>query len=188
MKWQARVGDRTHSVEIAREAGGIIAARVDGRPYRLSVSEPQARTWSILDEQGRSVEAIVGVKQGRCRVRIGRAVFEVASAEVERTSTAGRNAGGREEVRSVMPGRVLRVLVTVGDTVQAGQGLAVLEAMKMENELASPRQGVVREIRTAPGRTVEAGETLVVLEGSAGLTNGMVKEWSSATMARPEPS
>lgn len=165
MKWQARVGERTHHVEIAREAGGFISASVDGRTYRLNVSEPQARVWSILDEQGRSVEALVAVKQGRCRVRIGQAVFEVSSADVERTITAGgRDAGGRLEVRSVMPGRVLRVLVSVGDTVEAGQGLAVLEAMKMENELAAPRAGVVLEVRVAPGRTVEAGETLVVLE------------------------
>ena len=69
-----------------------------------------------------------------------------------------------------MPGRVVRVLVEPGDRVAAGQGLAVVEAMKMENEVAAPADGVVSDVRAAPGDSVEAGGVLVTLtaaEGSA---------------------
>jgi pyruvate carboxylase subunit B len=62
-----------------------------------------------------------------------------------------------------MPGRVVRVLAAVGDRVAARQGLVVVEAMKMENELRSSRDGVVTEIRVAPGTAVDAGTVLVVV-------------------------
>jgi biotin carboxyl carrier protein len=63
-----------------------------------------------------------------------------------------------------MPGRVLRVLVRPGDAVEARQGLVVIEAMKMENELTTTRAGRVREVTVAAGAAVEAGRLLVVIE------------------------
>jgi biotin carboxyl carrier protein len=62
-----------------------------------------------------------------------------------------------------MPGRVVRVLVGEGDEVAPGQGLVVIEAMKMENELKSPRPGRVREVAVGEGQAVEAGALLVVV-------------------------
>ncbi len=67
-----------------------------------------------------------------------------------------------------MPGRVVRVLVAAGDRVAAGQGLAVVEAMKMENEVAAPAAGVVSDVRAAPGDSVEAGAVLVTLTAEEG--------------------
>ena len=63
-----------------------------------------------------------------------------------------------------MPGKVVRVLVKVGDAVEAGQGLVVVEAMKMQNEMKASRPGRVIEIRADAGETVGAGDTLLVLE------------------------
>jgi biotin carboxyl carrier protein len=63
-----------------------------------------------------------------------------------------------------MPGKVVRVLVSVGDPVEPGQGLIVVEAMKMQNEMKSPKAGIVVEIKTKDGATVAAGEILVVIE------------------------
>ena len=63
-----------------------------------------------------------------------------------------------------MPGRVVRVLVAPGDTVAARQGVVVVEAMKMENELRSPKAGTVKEVAVTPGTSVEAGRVLVVIE------------------------
>jgi biotin carboxyl carrier protein len=63
-----------------------------------------------------------------------------------------------------MPGRVVRVLVQPGDEVTARQGLVVIEAMKMENELTAVRSGRIREVTVAPGAAVEAGRLLVVIE------------------------
>ncbi|MEM3207332.1 MAG: pyruvate carboxylase subunit B, partial [Halobacteria archaeon] len=72
-------------------------------------------------------------------------------------------------VRAPMQGTILRVKVTVGDAVKAGQVLAVLEAMKMENDVVAPRDGVVKEILVQPGRTVQAGAGIVVLSPGRGV-------------------
>ena len=64
----------------------------------------------------------------------------------------------------MMPGRIVNVLVKPGDGVTLQQGLVVVEAMKMENELKSPKTGKVTEIRVAPGQTVEKGEVLIIIE------------------------
>jgi biotin carboxyl carrier protein len=62
-----------------------------------------------------------------------------------------------------MPGKVVRVLVTAGQSVQAGEGMVVVEAMKMENELRAPRAGVVKQIMARPGQSVESGAVLAVV-------------------------
>jgi biotin carboxyl carrier protein len=80
-----------------------------------------------------------------------------------------RQAGGKfslegpQRVDAPMPGKVVRVLVAVGDTVAEGQGLVVVEAMKMENELKSPKAGVVKELHAQEGQAVESGAKLVVV-------------------------
>ena len=71
---------------------------------------------------------------------------------------------GRQEIAASMPGKVIRVLVAAGDTVEEGQGLVVVEAMKMQNEMKSPKAGRVAEVRARPDATVGAGEVLMVVE------------------------
>ena len=71
---------------------------------------------------------------------------------------------GVQYVESPMPGRVVRVLVAVGDLVEPGQGLVVVEAMKMQNEMKSPKAGRISEVRTAADATVNAGQILVIVE------------------------
>jgi biotin carboxyl carrier protein len=73
-------------------------------------------------------------------------------------------AAGARAVVAPMPGRVVRVLVSPGDAVQARQGVVVVEAMKMENELRAPKAGIVREVSVVAGTSVEAGRVLVVVE------------------------
>lgn len=164
MKWLARVEDRLHAAEIARRRGAELEAVVDGRRYELSVTEPQPNVYSIL-VNGVSHEAVVILRQGVVRVRLGAAVFEVTPERPGRPDPrSARPRSGHESLRAVMPGRVLRVLAKPGERVAARQGLLVLEAMKMENELASPRDGIIKQVLVEPGRTVEAGDLLVVLE------------------------
>jgi biotin carboxyl carrier protein len=167
MRWQARLGDQARRLEMTRRSDGLLEATVDGRAYLLNVTQPQASVYSILAD-GASHEAIVRVQRGSARVRIGGTVFDVAPDRPE-LSRRGPGAdpaarGGQVTVSAVMPGRVLRVMVKPGDKVASRQGLVVIEAMKMENELSSPREGTIKEVRAEPGRTVETGETLVVIE------------------------
>jgi pyruvate carboxylase subunit B len=83
-----------------------------------------------------------------------------ARATADRTSAAHH---GPTVVRAIIPGRVVSVAVTPGDTVAAGQRLLAVEAMKMENELRAPRDGVVERVEVAVGQTVELGDSLVVI-------------------------
>jgi propionyl-CoA carboxylase alpha chain len=71
---------------------------------------------------------------------------------------------GRQSVVATMPGRIARVLVAPGDRVTAGQAVVVVEAMKMENEMRAPKDGVVREISVKEGAAIEAGARLVVID------------------------
>jgi biotin carboxyl carrier protein len=75
-----------------------------------------------------------------------------------------RQGEGRQNIVASMPGKVVRVMVAVGDEVQAGQGIVVVEAMKMQNEMKAVRPGRVVTLHAAPGATVNAGEILAAIE------------------------
>jgi pyruvate carboxylase subunit B len=76
----------------------------------------------------------------------------------------GAEREGGKEIRSFMPGKVVEVLVSVGDEISKDQGVLIVEAMKMENEVRAATSGKVKEICVSPGQAVESGELLVVLE------------------------
>ena len=71
---------------------------------------------------------------------------------------------GLQEVRALMPGKVVKLLVSVGDEVEAGAGVVVVEAMKMQNEMRAPKSGRVKRIHKAEGSTVGPGEALLEIE------------------------
>jgi biotin carboxyl carrier protein len=85
--------------------------------------------------------------------RTGRAAIET-----------GAGAHGEQKIVAPMPGRVVRVLVAAGDAVEMRQPVIVVEAMKMENELRSPKAGTVRDVAVSAGASVEAGRVLVVID------------------------
>jgi biotin carboxyl carrier protein len=104
-------------------------------------------------------ELIVASRRGASRVTLTDAARRSC-----RGISARAQVAGRAEVKAMMPGRVVNVLVAAGELVAQGQGLIVIEAMKMENELKSPKAGVVAEVKVAPGQTVEKGGVLIVIE------------------------
>jgi biotin carboxyl carrier protein len=122
--------------------------------------------WSLVTSEGRQAEVrIERTPDGGMRVRIGAVTFEFDLLD-ELTARALLETGGRvvrkaKHVAAAMPGRVLRVLVAAGEAVTAGQPLVVLEAMKMENEVKSPQDGVVAGIAVTAGQPVSAGEVLI---------------------------
>ncbi len=127
-------------------------------PGRLSMILPGSGRVSrgVRGDEPVPGDWVVGIdgRQVRARVSDGRR---------RRRRAAASQAGGDHAVAAPMPGRVVRVLVEPGDRVAAGQGLAVVEAMKMENEVAAPAAGVVSDVQAAPGDSVEAGGVLVIL-------------------------
>ncbi len=93
-----------------------------------------------------------------------RHAISIADARDRSLGSKKPAATGPVELRAQMPGKVIKLLVEPGATVQAAQGVIVVEAMKMQNEMKSPKAGVVSRIRVQEGATVAAGETLMVVE------------------------
>lgn len=164
MKFQAEVGDNKHEVEIVREQGRL-TARVDDRDYELEVSEPEPGVL-LFKHEGRVYEAAVSPGL-TTQVRIGTHEFDVKIIDPKRLRGAGAgadHADGLAEIKTAMPGKVVRILSAPGAEVEKGDGVLVVEAMKMQNELKSPKSGTVAELRAESGATVNAGDVLVVVE------------------------
>lgn len=166
MKLKAELNRHETDVEI-RVNSERLSARVDDSHYELEVSRPEARVLLIRHNE-RVYEAITSdSKDGIFRVRIANDEFEVGITDPKRLGgSAGSqgHAGGLAQLKSAMPGKVVRIISDVGDEVQKGTTVIVVEAMKMQNEMKSPKDGFIREVRVATGATVEAGEVLIVIE------------------------
>jgi acetyl/propionyl-CoA carboxylase alpha subunit len=136
------------------------------RAGEFGLSLGSARSGGAASTPGRALQIAPGSATGEMLVTFrGRTVPVIVNGR-SRTRGAPAEAGraGRQPVVAPMPGRVVRVLVNPGDQVTARQGVVVVEAMKMENELRSPKGGTVREVSVTPGTSVEAGRVLVVIE------------------------
>jgi biotin carboxyl carrier protein len=173
MTFQFDIGDRLRVVEVHRDVSGhrII---VDGRAHHVEAARVGPDGWSFLvrDEHGtaaRSVDAVIAPRPGNgtVDVHIGgyRIPVHVRNGPGRRSRDLdGARGGGPQRVVAPMPGKVVRVLVKPGDAVQPRQGLVVVEAMKMENELRAARAGQVRDVFVREGQSVEAGTPLVIVE------------------------
>jgi biotin carboxyl carrier protein len=146
----------SHVVDVARVASGWSVIRA-GRSYDVAI-EARSPGEAVVHVGGRLVPVSVGAatRDGRAATRRDPVAGEAPAA--------GQTAIGPHRVLAPMPGRVVKVLVAVGDAVTARQGLVVVEAMKMENELRAARAGTVTEIRAVVGALVDARAVLVVIE------------------------
>ena len=144
------------SVRIGAFEGDADVATLPGTPVRLVAVA--GRVYPVL--------ARAGTEPGRYAIHIGGYRFDVEALS-ERTRAirelagAGSKPSGPTAICAPMPGLVVRVLVQSGDRVQAGQGVVVMEAMKMENELRASSGGLVRSVEVWPGSAVEKGAVLV---------------------------
>jgi biotin carboxyl carrier protein len=169
MKLIAEIDGQSYALDMRRE-GGRVEATVEGRRYELEARETEAGAFLLLSAGGRVYECRANratAPGGASEVQIGDEVFQVKLVDPKRLRGgrgAGAEASGRAQVTASMPGKVVRVLVEEGASVEAGDGLVVVEAMKMQNELKSPKGGTVVEVRAEAGLTVNAGDVLVVVE------------------------
>jgi len=161
------IGEHSYQVELTPEGvtvdgepfrvavdgfGGTRIVTVNGRPIRVDIGPATERVVEVTVE-GKTFDVAV---EGQVRAR-------PAPRTVARTAAAAAPTPVKGAVSAQMNGRVVRVAVQPGDTVDAGDLLLILEAMKMENEVRSPRAGTVTEVRVAPGDRVSQGDPLVVL-------------------------
>ena len=173
MSLEVSIDGRTRTVAIAEEdrTGGL-AISVDGRPRRIDAAWIDPGTLSVIADGVVHEVRIRANGAGGVSIDVAGVVFQadVVEAALRRSHAADAGVGKRppdsrsRTIAAPMPGRIVRVLVNVGDRVSVRQGIVVVEAMKMENVLRAPADGLVKEIRVNAGSTVEAGAVLVVLD------------------------
>ena len=158
-------GKKMQSVELERD-GDSWRIKLDGEPVSADAIEIAPHTLSILLD-GESHEIHVR-PSGDGLLKLQAGTQEFIAEVIDPRAWSGRRHGGieaegRQQVVAPMPGKVIRVLVREGETVQAGQGLLVVEAMKMQNEVRSPKSGTVERVLVKEGQPVIAGEALCVV-------------------------
>lgn len=153
-KWQAELDGHVHHLDARCLPGGVVNLVVDGRIHDVEVERVP------VDPEGRD---------GHVRLRLhGREwvvqVVEEQRMQLQRAAIRAPQAPGSLVVVSPMPGRVVKILRDVGSTVQCGDGLVVVEAMKMENMVRAAAPGRVVEVRVQEGQAVDGGMALVMLQ------------------------
>lgn len=154
-----------HQLEFERD-GQLVNAAVDGRTYQVEIHplpdggvlllhNGQVREYRVEPGAGNAVRVSSGAREFEFQVRDPRKLADSASAD---------GGEGAAQLVAMMPGKIVRVMVEVGQEVNAHEAVLVVEAMKMQNELKSPRSGVVRELRVTTGDTVNGGDILAVIE------------------------
>jgi len=166
MTYLAELGQQTHRIDFHVAGESVYTVEIDGVPRTVDSRRLGETTYSLLID-GRSVVAEVSNNGDQYTVSIAGEIFRFTLLDERRRQIrlgTPEEEKGRHEIRALMPGKVVELLVQVGDQVERGQGLLIVEAMKMENEIKSPAQGEVKEIRVQPGRAVESGQVLAVVE------------------------
>jgi biotin carboxyl carrier protein len=168
MKLHATIAENEFNVEIRREAGRVFA-NVDGREYELEThATPSGVT--LRTEAGKIFDCRVAGKPSSGQsvdVFVGTQRYVVMLTDPKRlrgTAASGSHADGAARILAPMPGKVVRVLVEQGAQVEAGAGMIVVEAMKMQNEMKAPKTGVVTALNVSVGTTVNGGDVLAVIE------------------------
>jgi len=160
---------------------------VDGKTHRLELTRGESTWLCKIDDEPVEVDAaltardvlsvLVGNKayeikrerslQGELHLVIGSARYAVDVQDPRSLRTrraAGAGEAGPQKLTAAMPGKIVRIMVKEKDEVKGGQAVLVMEAMKMQNEMKSPKDGRVQKILTAEGSTVNAGDTLAIIE------------------------
>ena len=170
MKLRAAISGNEHELSL-NLVDGVVAAEVDGRHYDVELRELSRGEYLLIS----------GANVYKCRVVQKRDLapgesfaivlrgrnYDVAIIDPKRLRSGQSSAAhhsGAAEIVSPMPGKIVRVLVAAGANVEAGAGIIVVEAMKMQNEMKAPKAGVVVSINAAEGATVSAGDVLAVIE------------------------
>jgi biotin carboxyl carrier protein len=182
---ELEIGGRRHVVEVRRTGRGSVVT-IDGRSFFVDATKADGR-WSMLvadgvpegeSDQGPSTRAgpayrSYDVTLGRRSsteltvvVNGSRLAVGLPGRQSRSPGSSGTAAGAAQPIAAPMPGRVVKLLVGQGHVVQAGQPVIVVEAMKMENELRSPRSGTVIDVRVVEGQLVEARTVLLVVDSA----------------------
>ncbi|MDQ3262956.1 MAG: biotin/lipoyl-binding protein [Myxococcota bacterium] len=145
-RYRLTLEGKTHEIDALTLEHGAVSLLIDDRSYHVEFEEQGDE---VLVQVGKQLTRIDVADERKLRLRAGQAGFQVE---------------GKQTLLAPMPGKVVKVLVKQGDEVTEGQGLVVVEAMKMENELKSPKAGKITELFAKEGSTVEINAKLLTVE------------------------
>jgi len=167
MKLIVRFDGREEEVEVERQ-GDLYRITVGGRGYAVDAQSIGADGRTLLVDGRQHEVSVRSLNGGSYRICTAQAAEDVEVLDplthLARAQAGGAGAEGAKTIDAYMPGRVVTLLVAEGDEVEAGQGVLVLEAMKMENEIEAERRGVIRRLLVEPGQAVEGGDPLFEME------------------------
>ncbi len=164
MKRELVINGKSRSIEVLQKDGLVHFSLLD-RSGSASIVEVEPGVFSVLMDGVSYLAQSSGTGSART-VDVEGSVFdiEITDPRAPRRKTGAMAGEGRQTIVAPMPGKIVRLLVSAGDSVEPGQGIVVMEAMKMQNELKALRAGVVTAIPVAEGATVSAGEVLASIE------------------------
>jgi biotin carboxyl carrier protein len=168
MKLFAELNNEKHEITL-EQTGEKVFAEIDGRNYELEVSEPEPNVY-LCKHNNQIFEIFVSPNEKSnelFQVNVANHNLEIKISDPKRLRGTAAGTGeieGIAEIKTAMPGKVVRVLVEEGAEVKIGDGIIIVEAMKMQNEMKSSKDGIIKEIRFAEGATVNAGDILVIIE------------------------
>jgi len=158
-------GNKPHRLELEQAEAGW-KCRLDGRSIDVDAMIPRRDVLSLIVD-GRSYEIKREQTATDLHIWVGSNRFAVELRD-PRSLRSRRKAAwdekGPVKITAPMPGRVVRILVAENEEVEAGQGIVVVEAMKMQNEIKSPKKGIVKKLSAVAGATVSPGDILAVVE------------------------
>ncbi len=165
MELEVIVGEKIHTIHIEPEEGHYRVV-VDGVPHLVDLRQPEASVFSMLIE-GKAYEAFISRNGPEITVSLSGQSYQsrlVESSQSNRCDAGRTESLHRNEIVAPMPGKVVSILVEKGARVEQGDGVIIVEAMKMENELKAPRSGQVAEIYVQPHELVVAQQPLIRLK------------------------
>jgi len=164
MKYRVTIDGQEREIDVQLTPGGSVSVMMDGAA--LDVDALRIPGGVSLRVGTKTYDVMVGESGGGLQLAAGE-LRTKAVVESERNKARKKRGGGgssEKEIRAPMPGRVVKVLVSVGDEVEADAPVVVIEAMKMENELRAPTAAKVAAIEASEGQNVEGGALLVRFE------------------------
>jgi len=167
MSTEININDRNALVEIISRDGGKVRISIDGRKYDADVVMVEEGVYSIIiDNKSHNIELIhTDNKNYQVNTYSKSYNVEIVDAESKYLKSRRRDDGHEEAViSSPMPGKVVKILVKVGDEVKAGDTVIIVSAMKMESEYKVKKDRIIKEIKVKEGDTIQSNQPLVVIE------------------------
>jgi biotin carboxyl carrier protein len=164
MKVEMLIQGQPRIVELSK-SGERLRFRIDEREVDADAVEISPGIFSVIIA-GESIEVRIEPKGSDLRVFAGGLEYAAEiqdPRQLKKNRSGAAEAAGRQSVTAPMAGKIVRCLVAMGDDVQVGQGLAIVEAMKMQNEIRSPKTGKIERVAVVEGQTVNPGDVVAVV-------------------------